>query len=150
LKWLDVLPSLDMNSEQLKSKFRENAAEIVRLHARIRETFALRDRGPVQYAEWERACAEFHQRYDALAFPGGYEGATDRKGALDRIETGDPDAMEAAICFLECRPYFFRSGYMFTSIFRRCKRAPISSKQAARFQIVMDRFSEWKRTKKSR
>ena len=26
------------------------------------------------------------------------------------------NTVEAAICFLECRPYFFRSGYMFKDI----------------------------------
>jgi len=45
-------------------------------------------------------------------FPLGYQGG----GASRRILYGDPEAMEAAICFLEVRPYFFRSGYMYKDI----------------------------------
>jgi hypothetical protein len=55
--------------------------------------------------------------------------------------------MEAAICFLECRPYFFRSGYMFKDILRRCRRAPLSSKQAARLKTIEGKLLDWKRSK---
>ena len=109
----------DRESDRLKKRIIENAAEIVRLHARIRETLADREENSVKRREWEEACKDFPARYDALAFPGGYG------GALDRISSGDPKAIEVGICFLECRPYFFRSGYMFKDIFRRCRRATV-------------------------
>ena len=98
-----------MDSERLKQRIRENAEEIVRLRSRIDETYVRRSQSPERMREWKEACTEFHTRYDGLAFPGGYRGG----GALVRVAYGDPDAMEAAICFLEIRPYFFRSGYMF-------------------------------------
>jgi hypothetical protein len=79
----------------------------------------------------------------ALAFPGGYE------GALDRIVSGDPETMEAAICFLECRPYFFRSGYMFKDILRKCKRAPLSPEQTSRLQTIEGKLAEWRGCKLS-
>ena len=60
-----------------------------------------RHEGPKERLEWERACAEFHKRYSALAFPGGYE------GALERIKSGDPNAMEVAICFWNADRTFF-------------------------------------------
>jgi hypothetical protein len=85
----------------------------------------------------------FHARYDGLAFPGGYQ----RGGALNRIAYGDPDAMEAAICFLEIRPYFFRSGYMFKDILRKCRRAPLSSDQAARLKTIEKGLLEWRERK---
>jgi hypothetical protein len=97
----------DKDSARLKRRILENTAEIVRLDARNKETRRNREKSPVKRREFEQACAEFHERYAGLAFPGGYG------GALERISSGDPEAMEAAICFLECRPYFFRSGYMF-------------------------------------
>jgi len=93
--------SESMDSDRMKERICENAAEIVRLHSRIHETLAQRSKSSERKREWELACAEFHARYEGLAFPGGY------RGALDRISSGDTEAMEAAICFLECRPYFF-------------------------------------------
>ena len=93
--------------------------------------------------EWKEACEEFHARYDGLAFPGGYQ----RGGALYRIAYGDADTMEAAICFLEIRPYFFRSGYMFKDILRKCRRAPLSSAQASRLKTIEKRLMEWRERK---
>jgi hypothetical protein len=128
-------------TDRLKSLIQTNAAEAARLHARIHETFAERDHSPKKREEWSRACDEFHARYDELASPGGFE------GALKRIESGDRRAMEAAICFLELRPYFFRSGYMFESILRKAKRAPLSADQTERLQRVVEALAEWRSRK---
>ena len=133
-----------MDSERLKQTIREGAAEIVRLHSRIHETLTDRGKNPEKRREWEKACAEFHARYDKLAFPGGYS------GALQRISAGDRDAVEAGICFLECRPYFFRSGYMFKDILRRCRRAQLSSDQDVRLKVIEARLAEWKARKVSK
>lgn len=130
-----------MDSDRIKERISENAAEIVRLHSRIHETVRDRQESPKKRLEWDRACAEFHRRYSNLAFPGGYE------GALERITSGDPNTMEAAICFLECRPYFFRSGYMFKDILRRCRRAPLSSQQTARLKTIEAKLKDWKQRK---
>ena len=127
-----------MDSERLKTTIRENANELVRLHALIHETYRNRGEGALQRAQWQAACDEFHARYNGLAFPGGYD------GALDRISSGEPLAMEAGLCFLECRPYFFRSGYMYKDILRRLKRAPLSEPQALRLQVIQERLKEWR------
>jgi len=128
-------------SDRLKSIIRANAEEVAQLHARIHETLAFRDRSSEKRQEWQRACETFHSRYNELAFPGGYD------GALERILAGDPEAMEAAICFLELRPYFFRSGYMFESILRKAKRAPLNHEQAARLQFVVQGLAAWRAKK---
>jgi hypothetical protein len=87
----------EKDTARLKRTILENTTELVRLNRRIEE--ALPERGtPKGRKKHEQACAEFHARYTELAFPGGYE------GALERILTGDTETMEAAICFLECRP----------------------------------------------
>ncbi|GAC1639151.1 MAG: hypothetical protein NVS9B14_20180 [Candidatus Acidiferrum sp.] len=132
-----------MDSERIKEMIRENAEEIVRLHTRVHETVARRDKSEKEREEWKRACAEFHARYSGLAFPGGYE------GALDRISYGDPESMEAAVCFLECRPYFFRSGYMYKDILRRCRKAPLSVRQKARLKVIEEKLVEWRLRKSS-
>jgi len=133
-----------MDSERVKERIRENAAEIVRLHSRIHETLAQRSNSAEKKREWKQACAEFDARYEGLAFPGGYG------GALDRISSGDPEAMEAAICFLECRPYFFRSGYMFKDILRRCRRAPLFAEQATRLKVIEQKLLEWRERKQAK
>ena len=130
-------------SDRLKLLIKSNGDEIVRLHALVHKTFAQRDRGPDRRKDWERACEIFHSRYDELAFPGGFN------GALERIVAGETEAMEAAICFLELRPYFFRSGYMFESILRKAKRAPLSQEQSARLQHVVEALAAWRASKAS-
>jgi hypothetical protein len=132
-----------MDSERIREQIRENAAEIVRLHSRIRETYLKRSESPEKLREWKQACAEFHSRYGHLAFPTGYQG----RGTLKRILDGDPEAMEAAICFLEVRPYFFRSGYMFKDILRKCRQAPLTPNQTARLKAIEERLLKWRERK---
>jgi hypothetical protein len=130
----------EKDTARLKRTILENTTELVRLYGRIKATLPDR-KDPVGRRKWEQACAEFHARYTALAFPGGYE------GAHERILAGDPETMEAAICFLECRPYFFRSGYMFKDILRKCRRAPLSPDQANRLAAVEIKLAEWRKSK---
>jgi hypothetical protein len=124
----------------LRQQIHASADELRRLHARVRETFALRGK---DRRAWSDACAEFHARYDALAFPGGYAGAP------ERLAAGDSATMEAALVFLELRPYFFRSGYMHKKLMRCAKRAPFSKAQAQRFRIVLERAAEWRARKRA-
>jgi hypothetical protein len=131
-------------SDRIKLLIEENSAEIARLNRRIRETFTTRDVSPKKKEEWSRACEVLHRRYDELAFPGGY------KGALDRLIAGDTETMEATICFLEVRPYFFRSGYMFDALLRKAKHAPLSQEQHARLQIVIDEVRAWRASKREK
>lgn len=131
-----------MDPDETRALIDCNASEIARLHARIHETVKYRSRGSAEKQQWQQACAEFHARYDELAFPGGYS------GALKRIAAGDPNAIEAAVCFLEVRPYFFRSGYMFKDILRKIRRAPLSMVQADRLAAVEQKLSAWRSSKK--
>lgn len=125
-------------SDKIKALIEKNAVEVSRLNKRVHETFALRDVSPEKREEWKQACEVFHRRYDELSFPGGYE------GAMDRLVAGDLETMEATICFLEIRPYFFRSGYMFDALLRKAKHAPLSLEQRARLQVVVDEVRVWK------
>lgn len=133
-----------MKADRIKEHILANAAEVVRLHSRIHATYRRRDESGRAWEEWSKACAEMRERYDNLAFPGGYN------GALERISAGDADAIETAICFLEVRPYFFRSGYMYKVLLRRCGRASLSPDQAARLDAVKSAVAEWKRSKRAK
>jgi hypothetical protein len=125
--------------EQLRAQMIENAAEIDRLHRRIHETFSRRSEGADFYQEWSRACREFHERYGQLCVPGGWDSSF-----MDRLKAGEHHTVEAALCFLEVRPYFFRSGYMWKELMRKCKRVPMNEEQASRFIALLECYSEWK------
>lgn len=133
-----------MESDSIKRLIVANAEEVRRLHARIHDTHLNRTASPLHLQEWQQACEAFHARFDALSFPGGY--ATARA----RIASGDPEAIESALCFVECRPYFFRSGYMFDALVRRLKHVTMTKSQTERFQSVLARLQAWRDAKKAR
>ena len=119
-----------------------NCEEVLRLRKRIDDTFRLRGRSQEHRERWQTACREFRARYDQLAFPGGYS------TAKQRIAAGDLDAIEAALCFVEIRPYFFRSGYMFKELLPKLKRANLSSEQRERLACVLLAYQDWRETKR--
>ena len=89
------------DSDRIKRTILENAGEIVRLDALRRKAFAQRNQSQEKWSDFYRAGAELSSRYNSVAFPRGL------KGAYERIDSGDPDTIEEAICFLEVRPHFF-------------------------------------------
>jgi hypothetical protein len=125
----------------IRAQIAANAAEITRLMRRIDASVLLRDKSPADRAAWEADCAELHRRYNSLAFPGGYG------EALEKFHVGDPSVIEPTLCFLEQRPYFFRSGYMFTTLMRRVKRADLTKGQRQRLEAVLARQAAWKARK---
>jgi hypothetical protein len=127
-----------LKSERLREQMIENAAEINRLHRRVHETFS-GSRGEHSREQWTQACREFHDRYAQLCMPGGWD-----SGFMARLKAGEFHTVETALCFLELRPYFFRSGYMWQDLLRKCKRVPMSEEQAARFIALLERYSAWK------
>jgi hypothetical protein len=129
--------------DQLRAQMILNTSEIIRLHRRIHETVKRRGESAKARQDWSQACEEFHARYDQLCLPGGWDA-----GFLDRLLSGDPDAVEVALCFLEVRPYFFRSGYHWKLILQKCKRAPLTGEQAERFSVLFQRYREWKELRK--
>jgi hypothetical protein len=123
---------------RLSKCIRDSAATLRRLHARVHETLARRDESPERWREWEEACEDFLTRWDWLAFPGGYA------LGLQRLKAGEPNAVEAALCFLECRPYFFRSGYMYAKLMKLMKRTELTEAQDERFDAVLVRDDLWR------
>lgn len=123
----------------MKQLIEKNAEECCRLHARIHETVKHRHKSPTKMAEWEQACAEFHARYDSLAFPGGYG------GVFERLANGDEFTIEAALCFVEVRPYFFRSGYISKALLPKLKKARLTPFQTARLEICLTARAEWRK-----
>lgn len=130
------------NRDRLRKQMIENSTEINRLHSRIHETFKTRGQSEDAHREWSNACEEFHSRYNQLCLPGGWD-----SGFYDRLLAGDSSAIEVALCFLEVRPYFFRSGYQWKDLLNKCKRIPMHDEQAERFASILTKYEEWKRRK---
>lgn len=130
-----------MYTANIKRMIIENANEIARMHKAMHDAHARRDESDEARYKWIATAAEFHKRYEGLAFPAGYE------GALDRIIAGDAYAMESGLCFLEVRPFFFRSGYMFKDILRKLRKAPLSKDQRERLKAVETALSQWRQKK---
>jgi hypothetical protein len=133
-----------MTTAQTKDQMLRNAAEIVRLHERVHETVKERSKSQAGRLAWQNACAEFHARINQLAFPGGYA------AALEKFRSGDTSVVDPALCFLELRPYFFRSGYMFNTLLRRMKQLPLTPTQKKRLDAVRERQAAWKALKAQR
>jgi len=126
-----------MSTSGINQLISANAAEITRLHDLVHETARHRSDSPQARTAWEAACAEFHHRYDELAFPGGYE------AALAGLAIGNQQVIDATLSFLEVRPYFFRSGYMRKVLLRKIKQANLTPKQLERLKGVLLRQAAW-------
>lgn len=81
--------------------------------------------------EYRKACREFHDAYDELAFPGGL------KKGLAELKTNSTQTVETAIEYLELKPYFFRSGYIAETLIRRLKHVSLTEQQKERLRRVI-------------
>ena len=115
----------------MKQTIEHNAATLRRLHQAVHDTHKHRSESPEARRAWERACAEFHARYDTLAFPGGIS------SAMERLAAGDMSTAETAIIYLEVHPYFFRSQYHGTTFTRRLKKLQLRADLQQRFDAVL-------------
>jgi len=121
-----------------KSRIQQNARVISQLHRRIHETFAHRDDDEQSRAAWQDACTAFHAQYEELAFPCG------TYTMRERLRAGDTEAIEYAIDFIEIRPYFFRSGYMYKDFLRVLKNCPLSDGQRKRYDLVKTQYDAYR------
>lgn len=125
-----------------KTQVQRNARTIAELYGRVRKTVRERDTSPAHRQAWRDACAEFHARYDTLAFPGGIS------TARDRMRSGDTAAIEYALCFIEVRPYFFRSGYMYNDLLRILRNCDLTQRQQERYYRVYEAYLEYRRERR--
>jgi hypothetical protein len=121
-----------------------NAALLRKLHDTIHETFRNRSEGPEAHAAWNRACREFHDIWDELAFPGGLQ------AGLRRIESGDLQTIETAIRYLELRPFYFRAQYTREVFTRLIKHRALPARLQERFDATRERLRAWRQDKLER
>ena len=124
------------NAERIK----RNARELRELYKHWRTGWGKSGPNPEHFAALET----FQRSYDRLAFPGGLE------NALVQIQRGDPEVLETALTYLEVRPYYNQSQYVFTVLLRRVKRAHLSADQRARLDKVRAAITERKTLREER
>jgi hypothetical protein len=107
--------------------FHENAKHLCELHSRMWELFRQKPHSEEHHA----ACAEFHNQYEVLAFPGGLE------NAFEELSDNDQEAIETTICYLEADPWYFRSGYAKEKMIRRLKHCKLTSGQKKRLAHLL-------------
>jgi hypothetical protein len=127
-----------------KPAIEKSTAEIVRLHRRVHELVGERDKSQEARQAWSDACAEFRRRYDELAFPGGVD------SAIRRMRSGNQVAIGYALDFIELRPYFFRSGYMYNHFLRVLRNCDLTPQQRDRYGSVHARYLEYRRQRRLR
>lgn len=125
-------------TQEITTLIKKNAILCHALNQQIHITFPNRHKNTQAHEAWLSACENFHQQYNRLAFPGGV------KNLYERLAIGDFYTMEAAICFLEVRPYFFRSGYMYQKLMRKLKSTPLTEGQRKRFDSIHKQYQLWK------
>lgn len=126
---------------ELKNIIKKHGKLCHYLHQQIHITYQNAHKGTKEREAWHLACKNFQQQYDNLAFPGG------ENTLYQRLAEGDFYTMEAAICFLEVRPYFFRSGYIYQKLMRKLKYVSLTQEQKARYEDVKQRYQLWKKNR---
>ena len=126
-----------------KSQIQQNARVIGQLHQRIQETFAHRDDDDHSRALWQDACFEFHDKYNELVFPGG---TTEIR---ERLRAGDMRAIDYALDFIEVRPYFFRSGYLYKDFLRVLRNCPLSHSQRKRYDQLKANYDKYRQRRRA-
>ncbi len=126
----------------------KNECQINRLHQLIKTTFVNRDNNKECYQSWQNACSNFHQNYNAFVFKCDIFSGED---GLIKLLTHDSEcglyAREFAICFIELRPYYFRSGYLYKKLLRKLKHAPLTQDQLERYYKIKVAYRQYRLNK---
>jgi hypothetical protein len=87
--------------------------------------------------KWERVVAveEERRRLAEAAYP------ADRNELLSRLDAADPDAVEAAVTWLEVDPFTWRTGYFKQKLICRLCGAPLSPEQLERLRYLVLRLT---------
>lgn len=100
--------------------------------------------GPEALEARQRTCQEFHDHYDALAFPGGL------RSGLQSIEAGDLQAIETAILYLELRPFHVRAQFNREAFTKLIKRQTLPKGLQERFDATREQLRLWREAARAR
>ncbi|MEL6335519.1 MAG: hypothetical protein AAFQ88_02615 [Pseudomonadota bacterium] len=92
---------------------RRYEAEVNALHRSVHEAYRQRDRSPAGRARWEAATQAFHEHRTLVSDL--------LDDCLEHGIEGDAERRLFAFDFIDCDPFFFRSGYALETLLRRMK-----------------------------
>ena len=123
----------------------KNTRQTNRLHQLISTTFAKRNDSKNHYELWQNACANFHQNYSTLVFNcDNFEGEDALIELLSYDNAHGVYAREFAICFIELRPYYFRSGYLYKKLLRKLGHTPLNQDQLERYHKTKIAYRQYR------
>ncbi len=136
----------------------KNTREIKRLFDNRDKSFQKRETSKHAYQEWLKACSEIHKNYNKLVFyftdenkdSNTEETYIGEQGFYQLFKQNHPYALEFAVCFIEIRPYYYRSGYMYQKLIRKLKNKPLTNDQRIRYQKVKTAYDDYMKNKDSR
>ncbi len=108
------------NYDQMIKHILHNAQVLTDLYKNIKVTVKKREENK---QAWLDACENFHNSFDAFAFPGGLN------HALKLLKKKDPSILPTAIAYLKADPYFHRSGYIKGQIATQLKKYSFDEEQ---------------------
>jgi hypothetical protein len=115
---------------------RSRAAKAEASRLEVHRTAQARDGSQEKRDAWLKAVKTFRADVDA-AYPPGFWDSMGRD--WERLNEGNPAAVEQAIVFLEADLWFFRSGYIKEKVVRGLNRVSLSDRQKVRLRhVVLD------------
>lgn len=100
---------------------RRYEAEANALHRSVHEAYRQRDRSPAARARWEAATQAFHEHRTLVSDL--------LDDCLDHGIEGNAERRLFACDFVDCAPFFFRSGYALEALLRRAKSLRLSNRE---------------------
>ena len=120
------------------TNFTAKVSELNRLHKSLHELSDLRWRTQKveDIARWENAVRAWKE-FSGFGYPETKFYFFENQTFLTALSSGDADAKESAIRFLEFDPYYYRSGYIKSKLLVRLKNIKLSASEVKRLQKVI-------------
>ena len=120
------------------TNFAAKVAELNRLHKLVHELSDLRLRtGKAEDIErWEKAVKDWKE-FSGFGYPETKFYFFENQTFLTALSSGENDAKEYAIKFLESDPYYYRSGYIKSKLLVRLKNIKLTAYEIKRLQKVI-------------
>ena len=120
------------------TNFAAKVAELNRMHKLIHELSERRwHSGKSEDIErWEKAVKDWKE-FSGFGYPETKFYFFESRDFLSALASGDADAKESAIRFLEFDPYYYRSGYIKSKLLVRLKNIKLSASEVKRLQKVI-------------